>query len=274
MQSYSYFKKLAKKSLQGNFVKCIIAFLFVSLLPTLTSAINTRFSEYTIPVAVTGLISSLILIPCFKMGAIEYLFETIRKNKPPLGNMFNGFKYIFKLIPIGIARLISFLPLIIVSIVLINMLPKETMDILTEYYNNPSDAEILNAIPMIEYKTMFFLECLFIISAALSIYLNTHLSLCEYILCNEGISGIKSVFKSIKLMNGHILYYIGFSLSFILWVLAGAFTGGISNLILYPYQQTSYIMLYMELLYRNSGITENTKENIENNEDTIKEDTI
>ncbi len=266
MQSYSYFKELAKKSLQGNFIKCMIAFLFVSLLPSFISAFRMRFSELGIIVTITGLISTLILIPCFKMGAIEYLFESIRKNKPPLGNMFNGFKYILKLIPVELARLISFLPIIISSIILINILPKETMDILTEYSKDLTNSEILKLIPVSQFKTMYIMEIALTLSVALSIYLNTHLSLCEYILCNEGISGTKSVFKSIKLMKGHILYYIGFSLSFILWILAGIFTGGLSDIILHPYKQTAFIMFYMELLYKNK--------NIEVNEDTIKEDII
>ncbi len=268
MQSYSYFKKLAKKSLQGNFIKCIIAFLFVSLLPTLVSTFGERFPEMGISFTVISAVVALIIIPGFKMGAIDYLFGIIRREPITIGSMFNGFKYIFKLIPVEIARLISFLPLIIASIVFINILPKETMQVLTEYMNNPENAELLTKITDAEYNIMAIMQFVWIFTGILAIYLNTHLSLCEYILCNEGVSGFKSVFRSIKLMKGHILYYIGFSFSFILWILAAIFTSGISLIILHPYQQASYIMFYMELSYKDAQGNDNI-----NNEPTIKEET-
>ncbi|MBE7021461.1 MAG: DUF975 family protein [Ruminococcaceae bacterium] len=266
MQTYRYYKELAKKSLQGNFIKCIVAFLFVSLLPVLNSALEMRFPDNTKLLTVISLISTVILVPCFKMGAIEYLFDTIRNNKPPLGNMFNGFKYILKLIPVGLARVISFAPFIIASIVFINIMPEETMNILTEYAKDTSNTEILKAITDEQFNTMYIMELIWIFTVIISVYLNTHLSLCEYILCNEKASGFSSVFKSIKMMKGYILYYIGFSLSFILWFMAAAFTGGISLIILHPYQQTAYIMFYMDRLLKDS------EADIEINDDTIKEE--
>ena len=274
MQSYSYFKNLAKKGLQGNFTKCMIAFLFVSLLPVLSSALQSKFPKSEIMLLISGIVITVILVPCFKIGAIEFLFKAISKTPASLGDIFNGFKYILKLIPVGIARLISFLPLIIASRVFINALPKEVMDILLEFSNNPENIELLNKITDAQLNTMLIMELVFIASIIISIYLNTHLSLCEYILCNERVSGIKSVIRSIKLMRGHILYYIGFSLSFILWYLFAAFTGGLSLIILYPYQQAAYIMLYMELLYREAKKNGEINNDEIKNDDNIKEDIV
>ena len=116
------------------------------------------------------------------------------------------------------------------------------------FYNN---IMLLNKISDNDFYIMFVAEMSLIITLIVAAIINSYLALTEYILYNEKLSGIKSIIKSIKLMKEHIIYYIKFNLSFILWYVASAFTGGYSDLYLTPYKEASKIMFYNYLRYIN-----------------------
>ena len=155
MKPYIFFKTSAKINLGRNFIKCIIAFLFVSLLPSLI------------------ILSTFILIPCFKIGAIGFMIDSMEKKETSLGNMFDGFLYIFKLIPLILSKIISYIPLMLVIFLAYKLISKEAMDILREYALDPAkNIDMLVKIPQSDFYTMFFTELGVVVSIILSIIIN------------------------------------------------------------------------------------------------------
>lgn len=248
MKPYRLFKTLAKLNLGKNFIKCVIAFLFVSLLPNLILLLPNSLELTRNNTLILLLLSTFILIPCFKIGAIGFMIDSIEKKETSLGNMFDGFLYIFKLIPLMISKIISYIPLILVIFLTYKLISKEAIDILKEYALDPAkNIDILIKIPQSDLYTMFFSEIGIVASFVVSVIISAYVSLTNYILYCEKLSGIKAVIKSIKLMKGHILYYIGFNLSFFIWYIISAFTHGFSDMIFMPYKEASFIMFYKYL---------------------------
>lgn len=255
MKPYRYFKQAAKINLGKNFIKCIIAFLFVSLLPNLILLLPGSLNLQRTHTIILFIISTLFLIPCFKMGAIGFMIDSLEKKETSLGNMFDGFLYLFKLIPLMITKIISYIPLALVMFITYKLLSKEAMDILKEYALNPvKNVDILVKIPQSDLYTMFFAETGIVLSIAISIIVSVYVSLTNYILYSEKLSGIKAVIKSIKLMKGHILYYIGFNLSFFIWYIISAFTQNFSDIIFIPYKEASFIIFYNYLRFKNGEL--------------------
>ena len=245
MKPYIFFKTSAKINLGRNFIKFIVAFLFVSLLPSLILLLPSSLNLSKIHTLILLILSTFILIPCFKIGAIGFMIDSMEKKETSLGNMFDGFLYIFKLIPLILSKIISYIPLMLVIFLAYKLISKEAMDILREYALDPAkNIDILVKIPQSDFYTMFFTELGVVVSIILSIIINAYVSLTNYILYSEKLSGIKAVIKSIKLMKGHILYYIGFNLSFFIWYIVSAFTQGFSDTIFIPYKEASFIMFY------------------------------
>lgn len=248
MKPYSFFKTSAKINLGRNFIKCIIAFLFVSLLPNLILLLPGSLNLSRTHTLILLLTSSVILIPCFKIGAIGFMIDSMEKKETTLGNMFDGFLYIFKLIPLILSKIVSYIPMMLVIFLAYKLISKEAMDILKEYALDPAkNVDMLIKIPQSDFYTMFFAEFGIVVSIIISIIINAYVSLTNYILYSEKLSGIKAVIKSIKLMKGHILYYIGFNLSFFIWYIISAFTEGFSDTILIPYKEASFIIFYKYL---------------------------
>ena len=270
MRPYRYFKTLAKLSLAGKYFKCIIAFLFVSLLPSLILLIPQKFTSLTINQFLWILIPAyFILIPCFRMGAIGITFDAIEKKEISLGNLFDGFKYFFKLIPMMIAKFLSLAPLALTVYIFYKRNEYTLVKLFADYINNPSENidKLLN-ISDKDASILLTFEFFFIASVIFAILVSCYLLFTEYIIFNEKVSGLKAIGKSIKLMKGHILYYIGFELSFILWHLASSFTYGLSTLILNPYKEATFIIFYNYLRFSN-GEDISTKP-----EEVIKEEQI
>ncbi len=270
MKPYRFFKTSAKINLGRSFLKCIIAFLFVSLLPNLILLLPQSLDLSRTQTLILLFTSTFILIPCFKMGAIGFMIDSIEKKETSLGNMFDGFLYIFKLIPLILTKLISYLPLILVMFLTYKLISKEAFDILKEYTLDPAkNVDMLVKIPQSDLYTMFFSEVGIVISFFISIIINAYVSLTNYILYSEKLSGIKAVIKSIKLMKGHILYYIGFNLSFIIWYIASVFTDKFSDIIFIPYKEASFIIFYNYLRFKNGELKIQNPEQTVNN---IKEE--
>lgn len=245
MKPYRYFKTLAKLGLAGRLIKCMVAFLFVTLLPQLIILIAGKFKFEAYQIITVMVLTTFVIIPCFKMGAITFLYDSLYKKETSLGNMFDGFCYIIKLIPLTLAKIISYLPFAVVIYFAYKFLTPETMNTLTEYANDPiNNIDLIATIADKDFYIMFFSELGIIFSVIFSLVVSAYLSLTMYILYDEKLSGIKSVIRSIKLMRGHILYYIGFNISFVFWYIASAFTKGYSDLYLNPYKEASFIMFY------------------------------
>lgn len=269
MKPYRYFKQTAKINLGKNFIKCIIAFLFVSLLPNLILLLPGSFNLTRTHTIILFILSTFFLIPCFKMGAIGFMIDSLEKKETSLGNMFDGFLYLFKLIPLILTKVISYIPLFLVMFITYKLMSKEAIDILKEYALDPvNNIDILVKIPQSDLYTMFFAEAGIVISILISIIVSVYVSLTNYILYSEKLSGIKAVIKSIKLMKGHILYYIGFNLSFFIWYIISAFTQSFSDIIFIPYKEASFIIFYNYLRFEN-GEFETKKEE---DKDNIKEE--
>jgi len=251
MRPYKYFKTIAKMRLTGKYIKCIVAFLFVTLLTNLLTILPGKINLDMYQYLIFSIPSYLILIPCFRMGAIGIVFNSLENKDAPFGNLFDGFKYIFKLIPIFITKLISFVPLFITGVFFYKFASDDLIKGIIEYSSHP-DQNTLDSLSLILENNSLFItmvEMFFVLSMVISIIVSCYIALSEYILYNENTSGIKAVIKSIKLMRGHILYYIGFNLSFILWHIAASFTYGLSTLILNPYKEAAFIIFYNYLRF-------------------------
>lgn len=263
MKPYRYFKAIAKMGLSGSFLKNIIAFIFVSMLPTLFMLIPEKFQITGYNFLYISIPVIFVIIPCFRMGAIGFLFDSLSKKNPSLGNIFDGFKYFFKLIPLEISKIISFIPLFLSGYYMLHAISPETMEMLTKFAENPvANQSILESISNQEIIKMYISEISLITSLVIAVIIKAYVSLTEYIIYNEEMHGFKALIKSIKLMKGHILYYIGFNLSFILWYMASAFTMGISGAIVAPYKEASFIIFYDYLRFLNGE--KNMPEDIEN----------
>lgn len=253
MKPYRYFKVAAKLGLSGSLIKCMVAFLFITLLPRLAQLLSGKFAFSTYQFLIIMAITTLVIIPCFKMGAISFLFDSLLKKETSLGNMFDGFKYIIKLIPLTVVKIVSYLPFALVIYLAYTFLSPETMDTLMEYANDPmNNIQLLATIADRDFYVMFLSELGIIISIIISIIITSYVALTMYILYDEKLSGIKAVLRSIKLMKGNILYYIGFNLSFIFWYFASSLTFGYSDLYLNPYKEASFIMFYSYLKHKNN----------------------
>ena len=270
MKPYRYFKAIAKLGLRGSFLKNIVAFIFVSMLPTLFMLIPEKFQITGYKFLYISIPVIFVIIPCFRMGAIGFLFDSLSKKKTSLGNIFDGFKYFLKLIPLGITKILSVIPLVLAGYYMLNAISPETMELLTEFAENPMENQkLIEAISSQEIVKMYISEIAVITAFVIAIIVTAYTSLTEYIIYNEQMSGFKSLIKSIKLMKGHILYYIGFNLSFILWYLASAFTMGISGVIVAPYKEASFIIFYDYLRFLNGE--KNMPEDIEEQNETLEE---
>lgn len=255
MKPYSYFKTIAKIGLAGSFIKSIIAFLFVTLLPQIAFLLPSKLKLSNYQFLIIMAVVIFILVPCFRMGAIGFVSDSLLKKKTSLGNIFDGFKYVLKLIPLIFSKILPVIPFAVMAYIVFNYMSPETFEVLTKYANNPlENAKLLSSITDKDYMLMILFEISLIISLVLSIVLASYFAFTEYIIYSEKLSGIKALIKSMKMLKGHILYYIGFNFSFILWYLASGITMGASTLILNPYKEAAFILFYNYLRFENGEI--------------------
>ena len=81
MKPYRYFKTLAKLGLAGNFIKSIIVFSFVTLLPQLLFLLPSKIDFKGYQIIIIMAITMFLLVPCFRMGAIGFVSDALSKKK-------------------------------------------------------------------------------------------------------------------------------------------------------------------------------------------------
>ena len=235
MKPFFYYKLKAKQVLRGNLIKPAIVSFFITLISTFVTLYFSMFTtdNSILDIALEALASLLVIQP-FSMGSTIFFMKFIEEKDVNVGTVFDGYKYILKLIPY----------FIIVTLISLGF------SLCVDYFSG----FILEKVP-------FFALEIFIGLVIVVFILEAYLSFVFYILYEEKeTNGIKAVIKSVKMLKGRILYFIGLHLSFILWILSALFTFGVTLFYTIPYMEFTKLMFYKDI-----------KNSVINNED-IKEE--
>lgn len=253
MKSFRFYKALARTAIGGtNFLKAIIVFLLVSLLPNLITLLTSKINTENIwVIAGSILVLYLSLMNPFNMGAIEFLMNILTNKEYSVGNIFDGYKYILKLIPVSAVKFIPYLIMGGIAYLFNMLIDSNITDILLKYIEDPyGNIALLQSISDKDLLLIFLFEITFISAMLLIVLVDAYTALTPYILYDRQdlkFSGFKAVLMSIKMMKGHILYYIGLTLSFIPWHLASMITMGLIGLYATPYIEATRIVFYYHL---------------------------
>lgn len=237
MKPFYYYKMQAKEQLFGRAGKPVLIAIFTMLL---TFIVNFVISGYyaedvmsKIIYYVLNILSVILVVQPIQMGATVFYMKFTRDKEASVGTVFDGYKYLKRLIPYLIITLA------------LSLISSFVTDFVTGF--------LLTSDNVIASTDNIFLEVeitvisLLVMSAIIYI-INMYLSFTFYILYDdEEISGFKAVIKSIKMTKKYILYLIGLNLSFILWFIASAFTMGIILLYVKPYMDITLLMAYEDI---------------------------
>lgn len=244
MKPFLYYKIKAKRVLRGKLFKPGMVGVFSVLLTVFVNTYSAGYSpDNEIYSIIEDFLKNLLIVQPLSLGCIIFYMDFARGKATNVGDVFNGYKYILKLIPYVIISLgISYSSYYITDFAFARFI-KDTE-------NGSVIGELITSI-----------------SVVIPLIVNTYLSFTRYIIYDEKISGIKAIIKSIKLTKGHIIYLIGISFSFFLWILLCVTTLGIAFVYVIPYIETTLIMVYEHLKNPVKIVVEENNENNKENEE-------
>ena len=220
MKSTLDIKKEATAALAGRWGKAILILACVFLMSLVLSFYPQVFPNLSRPMTLLAdfLITALILQP-FQMGSMIFLIKLVRKEEISLGLIFDGYSYVKKLLPLSILFFVfsiwgqQFMDQILLQL-------EEGQRVL------PSLAWYLSA----------------------NLLVNILFSQVHFILYDHPEwSGLLAIGRGVILIAKHWIRYISLQLSFLLWILVAAFTGGILLIWLLPYIETANTVFYEEI---------------------------
>jgi len=224
MKPFLYYKIKARRAIRGKLFKpgivgafSVILAIFVSIYSALYDTDNEIYN------IVIDVIKNILFVQPFTMGCTVFYMNFINNKNANVGDVFDGYKYILKLVPYVIISLgVSYLSYYLTDV------------IFHIFIDGNSEGSLIG-------------ELMLYISTIVPLIVNTYLSFTAYILYDEKISGIKAIIKSIKMTKGHIIYLIAIQFSFFLWILLGITTFGIALVYVIPYIEITLIMVYEDL---------------------------
>lgn len=219
IKPFGYYKAIAREKMTGKILKLSPIIIMSVILPLFVSGYLTVFykedNEFFNNILST--ISNILIIIPFEMGFTIFYMNHFYGKPAKVGDVFDGYKYIIKLIPyILVTEIVSYASAWGIGFII-----------------NASET-------MVSLVTTIITVVMFVIQICISFTTN--------FLYDEGEKGgIKALASSIKLAGGNILYITGLYFSFILWMFAIIFTFGIAALYVIPYMEFTLIALYEDL---------------------------
>ena len=235
MKPFAYYKILAKRILAGKALIAGIVTLFSLLLSLFINLYAKQFytDNEILNTVISAAISIVIVYP-FSMGVTVYFMNLARNRNPKVGDVFDGYKYFFKI-----------LPYVLFSVVM-SLLSNYALDLLEKRTTGAGD---------------IFTDILTVVIMLLPVFIQLYLTFTFYIIYDGDSSGIKAMIKSFKLTKGKLMYLIALNLSFIPWFLLILVTLGCAILYLVPFMELTMIVVYEDL--KNKQINKNINENEE-----------
>jgi hypothetical protein len=219
IKPFGYYKAIAKEKMAGKILKLSPVIIMSVVLPLFIGGYLKVFykegNEFFNNILST--LSNILIITPFKMGFTVFYMNHFYGKSAKVGDVFDGYKYIIKLIPyILVTEIVSFTSAWGMGFII-----------------GASET-------MVSLVTTVMTVLMFVIQIYISFTTN--------FLYDEGEKGgIKALVSSIKLAGGNILYITGLYFSFTLWMFAIIFTFGIATLYVIPYMEFTLIALYEDL---------------------------
>lgn len=225
MKPFAFYKIIAKKMLSGKILVSGMVTLFSLLLSLFVNLYAKQIytDNEIVNTVISALISAFIVYP-FSMGVTVYFMNLARNRNPKVGDVFDGYKYFFKLFPY------------IIFSIMLSLLSSYTLTLLENRNAGVGDT---------------FGDILTVLIILLPTIIQLYLTFTMYIIYDGDAFGIKAIIKSIKLAKGNIVYLIAINFSFFPWFLLAFITLGCSILYLIPYMELTMIAVYEELKNKN-----------------------
>lgn len=180
-------------------------------------AITMGTNNYYMTLLIEFMLYACIAVP-FSMGVSVYMLKFVRGEEVSVGNVFDGYIYALKLIPVAVIML---------------ALSAATDYIVGLSIVNPENALYMGAGVLV---------------SLLSAFIGIVIKFTYYLMYdNDG-----NLFASLKaslnyMLGGGIWKYLGLMFSFILWVFAIPFTFGMLAFMVLPYMETAATIFYEEI---------------------------
>ena len=225
---FGYYKEVAREKMAGKILKLSPVIIMSVILPLFLNGYLSIFykEDNELFNNIISILSSIFILVPFEMGFTIFYMNHFRDKASKVGDVFDGYKFIIKLIPyILLTELVSFALVWGMGFI---MSVSETL------------------IPLV---TTVVTVLMFVIQIYISFTTN-------FLYDEEEKGGIKALVNSIKMVNGNILYITGLCFSFTLWMFAIMFTFGIAALYVIPYMEFTLIAFYEDLRNPTENIIE------------------
>ncbi len=224
-------KAQARDHLTGHYATAISALLLIQCIVFLSTTISTGFADTT---TLTGMILSLLisfilqlLAGIFTVGQTQLFFHIACRQTPKINDIFSGFKN-----HPDKAILIQFV------LLLTGILPMTPFLILLFFYQKGQNMYLIP-----------FLALTFVIGLILSCYLYLSFALLYYLMLDFPHYSVKELLlASNAFMKGHRAKLFYLQVSFLPLHFSALLTCGIGLLWVIPYQNTTLLFFYLDLV--------------------------
>lgn len=223
-------KAKARKSLKGNYLTIILAFLIYMIFNSICFVVANIIKESAMSVFLQLIVTGLIY-----MGFLQIIIKVARGKKAKVEELFTRTDLFWRCMALTIVFLFIN--------VICGLLEYTAVNSLSVFLSYQAELNILLSSFMIVIGII-----LSIVIAVFWIVIMLYFSQSYLILYDNEEMPLKEIFeKSMDMMDGHKIDYIMLCLSFIGWIILGIFTFGILYFWLIPYIYVSLVNFYDEI---------------------------